>query len=117
MTNSTCPPNGFPCTLQTCPIACAQVTFLPTLPGNATYAALLGILLIAQLVLGICYRTWGFLIGMVTGLTLEVVGYAGRIMLHSNPFDFNNFLMYVLLLDQLRMTCFEEWEYYALSMG
>jgi hypothetical protein len=53
----------------------------------------LGIILLAQLVLGVFYRTWGFLIGMVSGLILELVGYAGRIMLHSNPFDFNNFLM------------------------
>jgi hypothetical protein len=63
------------------------------LPGNATYAALLGILMLLQIGLGIWYRTWGFMIGMASGLLLEVIGYAGRIMLHNNPFDFNNFLV------------------------
>ncbi|GLA64512.1 hypothetical protein AtubIFM56815_010454 [Aspergillus tubingensis] len=30
---------------------------------------------------------------MLPGLILEVLGYVGRIMLHDNPFDFNNFLL------------------------
>jgi hypothetical protein len=51
------------------------------------------ILLLAHLVLGISYRTWGFLVGMVCGLALEVVGYAARIGMHNNPFDFNTFVM------------------------
>jgi hypothetical protein len=81
------------CTVQTCPIQCAEVTYLPTLAGNATYAAIFGILLIAQVTLGFWYRTWGFMVGMSCGLLLEVLGYAGRLKLHNNPFDFNNFLM------------------------
>lgn len=89
---NTCPPSQ-DCTLQTCPLECAQVTFLPTLAGNALYAAILGLILIAQIGLGIRYRTWGFMVGMTCGLVLEVVGYVGRIMLHNNPFDFNAFLV------------------------
>jgi RTA1 like protein len=81
------------CTLATCNLSCAEVTFLPTLAGNATFAAIMGVLLIAQTAFGIRFRTWGFLVGMVCGLVLEIVGYAGRIMLHHDPFDFNNFLM------------------------
>lgn len=81
------------CTLATCPLDCAQVHFLPSLGGNATFAAILGLLLIAQLGLGIRYRTWGFMVGMICGLLLEVLGYVGRLLLHNNPFDFNNFLL------------------------
>lgn len=33
------------------------------------------------------------MIAMLPGLILEVLGYVGRIMLHDNPFDFNNFLL------------------------
>jgi len=61
--------------------------------GNAIYAAIFGILLVAQLGLGIKYRTWGFMVGMACGLILEVVGYVGRIMIHNDPFDFNAFIM------------------------
>lgn len=81
------------CTVGTCPLSCAQVDYQPTLAGNAVYAAAFGLLLIAQLGLGIKYKTWGFMVGMTCGLILEVVGYAGRIMLHDNPFNFNNFIM------------------------
>jgi hypothetical protein len=35
---------------------------------------------------------------MVLGLALEVVGYVGRIMLHYSPFDYNNFLIYLVTL-------------------
>lgn len=83
------------CTVGTCPLSCAQVEYLPTIVGNLTYAVVFGLLLLAQIGLGIKYRTWGFMVGMTCGLILEVVGYVGRIALHDNPFDFNNFIMYV----------------------
>lgn len=81
------------CTVGKCPLSCAQVEYLPTLVGNVLYGVAFGLLALAQLALGIKYRTWGFMVGMICGLVLEVVGYAGRIMLHDNPFDFNNFIM------------------------
>jgi hypothetical protein len=89
-----CPLQGtVNCTVGTCPLSCAQVEYLPTLAGNVVYAAAFGLLLIVQLGLGIKYKTWGFTVGIICGLLLEVVGYAGRIMLHDNPFNFNNFIM------------------------
>lgn len=81
------------CTVETCPLTCAQVDYLPTFGGNVAYAAVFGLLLVVQLWFGIKYKTWGFMVGMICGLLLEVVGYVGRIMLHNNPFNFNNFIM------------------------
>jgi hypothetical protein len=81
------------CTLQTCPLSMAHVTYLPSLPGNALYAALFGLCLIVQIFLCVRYRIWGFLGGMFGGLVLEIVGYVARIMMHSNPFTKSNFLM------------------------
>ena len=78
-----------------------QIGYLPTLAGNAFFAAVFGLCLLVQIFLGIRYKTWGFLVGMVGGITLEVVGYVGRIMLHNNPFDNNSFLMFVLLLNAM----------------
>jgi hypothetical protein len=86
-------PSTINCTVETCPLSCAQIDYVPVLAGNAVYAAAFGLLLVAQLWLGIRYKTWGFTVGMVAGLLIEVIGYAGRIMLHDNPFDFNNFIM------------------------
>lgn len=74
-------------------MACAQMDYRPNLAGNIIFAAIFGLLFIVQLGLGIKYKTWGFMVGMICGLLLEVVGYIGRIMLYNNPFDFNNFIM------------------------
>jgi hypothetical protein len=88
-----CPDDISLCTIETCSLECTQLGFVPSLAGNAAYAVIMGILLLSQIVLGIKYRTWGFMTGMICGLLLEIIGYAGRIMLHHNPFDFNSFLM------------------------
>ena len=81
------------CTLALCPLDYAFIRYDPSLAGNIFYAAFFGVLLIAQAALGIRYKTWSFMFGMCAGLVLEVVGYAGRILMHYDPFSDNNFLM------------------------
>lgn len=51
--------------------------------------------LLIQIFLGIHYRAWGFLVGIVYRLALEIMGYVGRVQPHYNPFPFNLFLEYV----------------------
>lgn len=81
------------CTLQTCPLAYASVSYVPSLAANALYLALFSLLLVIQVFLGIRYRTWGFMVGLVGGLVLEIIGYVARVQLHYNPFLSNPFLM------------------------
>jgi RTA1 like protein len=76
----------------------ASFLYLPTIPGNAIYAAIFAIYILAQLFLGIKHKTWGYMVAMVLGLSLEVVGYVARIMLHNSPFNNNDFLMYLVTL-------------------
>lgn len=83
-----------PCTLETCPLSEGFVTYTPSLPGNVLYISLFGVMLLFQVIIGIRWKTWGYLVGMFGGLVLEIVGYAGRIQLHYNPFLFNAFLEY-----------------------
>ena len=110
MSNTTVLVNGFSatcnttiedwnlCTPETCCLEQAQIFYIPSLAGNALYAAIFGLLLIAQLFFGIRYRTWSFVTWMSFGLVGELVGYIGRIMLHNNVFDFNAFLIYLIPL-------------------
>ena len=81
------------CTPSTCPIDQANIQYVPSLAGNSLYLSIFAILLVAQLYLDIRCRTWGFLAGMVVGGLLEIAGYVGRILLHSDPFNFNYFLV------------------------
>lgn len=86
------------CTLSTCTLAEAEILYVPSLAGNAFFLAAFLALLLAHTGLGIWYRTWGLLVGMFSGLLLEVIGYAGRVQLHYNPFKFGPFTMQFVCL-------------------
>ena len=82
------------CNTTVCPLALAQITgYVPSLGGNALYLVIFALLIVAQIFLGIKYRTWGFLAGMIGGLVLEILGYASRVELNKNPFSDNWFKM------------------------
>ena len=77
----------YECTLETCPLSYSHFTYLPSLPGNASYLAFFAFMLLVQLAMGIRYRIWSYMFAMVSGLTLEMVGYTGRVQLYHNPFQ------------------------------
>jgi hypothetical protein len=86
------------CTPCICPIVLdgvilANTSYFPTLAGNALFAGIFGALLITQIVIGISHRTWGFLIAMVGGLVLEILGYGARIGMRFNMFTQTFFIM------------------------
>ncbi|CEL10652.1 hypothetical protein ASPCAL13768 [Aspergillus calidoustus] len=97
-TSTTLPTVTAPCTPDTCPIDWALIRYFPNVAGNALYLALFTMMLIAQLYHGVRFKTWSFLGCMSGGLLLEVIGYAGRLILHSNPFNFSAFLQYLICL-------------------
>ncbi|MCJ1300193.1 hypothetical protein MMC08_002988, partial [Hypocenomyce scalaris] len=80
------------CTIQICPLSLAHVKYFPNLAGNALYLAIFSLLLFIQAFLGIRYRTWGFMTGLLFGLLGEIIGYAGRVQMHFNIWTFNPFL-------------------------
>jgi hypothetical protein len=88
------------CSLTTCDLTLATFDYRASLPGNSFYAAIFGIYLIMNIYLGIRYKTWGYMTAMVVGLTGEIIGYVGRILLWQNPFDptGNDFLIYIVCL-------------------
>lgn len=71
------------CTLETCSVEqYGWFTYIPTIPGNAVYLAIFAALILVQLFQAWKFRIYGgFAIGMVFGIVLEIVGYAGRIMM------------------------------------
>jgi hypothetical protein len=86
------------CTLQTCDLSMASFDYIPSLGGNAIFAAIFGVLIIGQLYFGVRHKIWGYMCAMILGLVLEVIGYAGRVMLNSSPFSNNDFLIYLITL-------------------
>ncbi|KAF3389260.1 Sphingoid long-chain base transporter RSB1 [Penicillium rolfsii] len=86
------------CTLQTCPLSYAHISYLPNLAGNSFYVAVFASLIPVQLLLGFYTRTWGFVVPIICGLILEVLGYVARIKMRANPFIDRWFTMYMVCL-------------------
>ncbi|KAI1438479.1 hypothetical protein GGR50DRAFT_691342 [Xylaria sp. CBS 124048] len=68
-------------------IGCSQIlpSHPPALAGNAVFLSLFALLIPITLALGVRYGSLGFVTAVTTGLALEVIGYVGRLLLHSNP--------------------------------
>jgi hypothetical protein len=86
------------CTTCLCPLEfegrkLSSIEYIPSLGGNALFAAIFAICLVLQLFFGIRHKTWGYMIGMLGGLLLEVIGYVARVMMRNNMFDQNYFIM------------------------
>lgn len=90
--------NSGGCTLDTCPLSMGTVHYDPSLFGNTFFLTYFGVILIVQALQAWRLKTWSFSIPVMSGLVLEIVGYAGRIRMHYNPFDPNNFLIYLVCL-------------------
>ena len=93
-----CINNQILCNLTVCDLSLAQVEYIPSIGGNSLYIAIFAICLALQIYFGIRYKTWGYMTATISGFALEIIGYAGRIMLWQNPFDNNAFLIYIVCL-------------------
>ena len=86
------------CTLATCSIFVSNWGYLPNVPANVIFIVLFAMVAFLQIPLGLWKRTWGILLGMTIGSALEMAGYVGRVLASSQPFQFNPFLIYIVLL-------------------
>lgn len=81
------------CTYDTCCLKQGNLTYLPSVGGNAVYLTAFILLIIAQLYLGFRYKTHGFMWPFVLGCAGEAIGYGGRVWMAYNIFNFNAFLI------------------------
>ena len=85
------------CTYANCSVVdYGQLQYIPSLPGNAFYLSVFALAVVAQTALGVWHRTWGFMVGMLGGLALEILGYVARIQLHYNDFERTHFIIYLV---------------------
>jgi len=86
------------CTLQTCCFEQGFLDYPPNLAVSVAYLAIFALFMIVQLGIAFYYRTWVFGFAIWGGLVLEIIGYVGRILMRSNPFDMSIFLTYFIPL-------------------
>jgi hypothetical protein len=90
---------GFHCTLQTCSVKLwGFVHYQPSIPGNVLFLVLIDLLALAQLIMGIRYKTGLVCVSMLLGLACESSGYVARILMHYDPFNRAYFLWYLVTL-------------------
>jgi hypothetical protein len=83
------------CTLDLCLVEWSVFQYRPSIAANATFVTIFGLLLMVQILQGIRYKTWGHMACVAAGNILQIIGYIGRILLHKNPFSFNEFLIQI----------------------
>ncbi|KAI9832696.1 MAG: hypothetical protein M1838_005634 [Thelocarpon superellum] len=86
------------CTLALCDPSESIYGYRPSLGANTTFLVLFGIAMILQIIQGVRWRTWPYMITMVCGSIVEILGYGGRIMLWQNPFTFPGFLLQIICI-------------------
>lgn len=86
------------CTLDLCPIEWSVYQYQPSLAANTTFIGLFAAAMMVHIYLGIRWKQWFFMVCMILGCVVEIVGYAGRIMLHENPWSFAGFLIQIVLI-------------------
>lgn len=80
------------CTVEICPTEASIYGYRPSIAFNATFVALFSASLMVHAVQLAYHRAYFFSLAMISGCAVEVIGYAGRLWLHHNPFSFSAFM-------------------------
>jgi hypothetical protein len=81
-----------------CPVYYSPLTYQPSLVANFIFLIIFIICALVSLVLGLRFRTWSYMICTVCGCVLELLGYLGRVKLHSDPWDSGAFTVQIITL-------------------
>lgn len=81
-----------------CTLEATTYGYYPDLGANALFLAIFSILFLAHIPLSIRYRLWGYSFAVASGCLLELLGYAGRIIMSDNPWDEAGFRLQVICL-------------------
>lgn len=83
-----------------CPADGSSLGYPPNLVINIIFMGVFGTSLVCHLVQGWRAKTWTFMAAMCLGSNSEVIGYLGRVLMHSNPYRLSTFLVQIIFLTQ-----------------
>lgn len=81
-----------------CPVSESTYGYAPSQGASIAFIAVFGLCTILQLIQGTRYRTHTWMLALVCGTALEVAGYVGRFLMHSNVFDNDYFLLQLVAI-------------------
>ncbi|KAI5456526.1 putative RTA1 domain protein [Mariannaea sp. PMI_226] len=80
-------PNNCTQVSAACPVELTTYGYYPALGPNAALLTVFAILLCAQITLTILTKIYSYSIVVAVGCFVEMLGYVGRVMMHSNPWN------------------------------
>lgn len=86
---------GANCTLEICPVEISVYGYAPSLAANVVFLCLYILSACIHVYLGIRWKSWFFMGCMVLGAVNATLGYAARISMHYNPFNFAAFMIQI----------------------
>ncbi|KAK4136023.1 RTA1 like protein [Trichocladium antarcticum] len=104
MTSSSLPPGFYPSydtcheVSQFCPVQATTLGYFPNQGVNIFVAVGYGLAAVVTIVVGVWKRTWGFSAAVAAGCILECVGYVGRALLATNPWNGAAFKMQIVAI-------------------
>ncbi|KAK1834261.1 sphingoid long-chain base transporter RSB1 [Podospora conica] len=84
------------CTLDLCPVEYSVYGYRPSLGANIAFIALYSLAIVLHAYLGVMWRQWWFTGCILAGAINAVLGYAGRLLMYHNPFNFVGFMIQVI---------------------
>ncbi|PKS07504.1 hypothetical protein jhhlp_006108 [Lomentospora prolificans] len=79
-----------------CPVEGGFISYQPSIPGNSVLLAGYAVTLPVAIVLGYRFHTLGFTVNLSTGVILEILGFAGRLLLNGRRESQAFFSLYLL---------------------
>lgn len=72
--------------------------YIPNFGANLAALIIMALVTVAQIILGVYYRQRWFGIAFCIGLGLEIAGYIGRVLAHSDPTNSSYFMLQIVCL-------------------
>ncbi|KAK2605361.1 hypothetical protein N8I77_008200 [Diaporthe amygdali] len=84
------------CTLEICGPDFSVYGYIPGLSSNAIFLAIFAVAMLAHVIIGLIWKQWWFMCCMVAGCVDEILGYAGRVWMNQDLWNFKAFMIQVV---------------------
>ena len=81
-----------------CPVEASIYGYYPSMGANAFFVAIFAICFFGSTYFGYRYKTWTYMTAMSLAALCSAIGYAGRVLLHNNPYNTVGFQIQICCL-------------------
>lgn len=86
------------CTIELCPIEWSPYQYRPSLPANITFMVLFAVGAGGHIYISSRWGGWSYTSFITVGCMLAVLGYAGRVLLWTDPWSYAGFMIQMVFV-------------------